>query len=166
MWLDNSNLFLKLDFFLPFNPAPCFLIPIWIKSQHGDLMVEALLDIGASTCFIYKNFAKHQNLILRKKVVPTLVEVIDGRPLALANVIEETQPLEIILEDQISSIVFNISQSPLNPVILGLLWFISHNPNVDWCSQRISSRLKCLEKKKVHPICLKTRALCELQSRT
>ena len=90
MWLDNSNFFLKLDFFLPFDPAPYFLIPIWEKSQHGDLMVEALLDIGASICLIYKNFAKHQNLTLRKKVVPAPIEVIDKQPLASGNVIEET----------------------------------------------------------------------------
>jgi hypothetical protein len=48
------------------------------------------------------------------------VEVIDGQPLVSGNVMEETQPLEVILEDQVSHVVFNIIQCPANLVGLGL----------------------------------------------
>ena len=36
------------------------------------------------------------------------MEVIDGRLLASRNVMEETQPLEVMLGDQVFHIVFNI----------------------------------------------------------
>jgi predicted aspartyl protease len=78
MWLDNSNLLLKSGLFLLSDLAPCFLIHIWVKSQHGDMTVEALLDTGASACLIDKNFAKCQNLTLIQKAVLALVEVMDG----------------------------------------------------------------------------------------
>jgi hypothetical protein len=50
---------------------------------------------------------KH-NLELLGKVHLVRVEVIDGRPLASGNVMEETQPLEVRLGDQVSQVVFNI----------------------------------------------------------
>jgi hypothetical protein len=48
--------------------------------------------------------------------------------------------LEVILEDQVSHVVFNIIQCPANPVVLGLPWFELHNPDVDWSLRRISSK--------------------------
>ena len=76
-------------------------------------MVKAFLDIKASSCSIDRNFAtKHDIVLIRiniiKKANPALVEVIDGRPLALGNVVEEMEPLEVILRNHISHVVFNI----------------------------------------------------------
>lgn len=78
-----------------------------IKLQYGDVLVEALLDIRASVCFIDKKLP-HIRIWLSWKKNSTHVEVIDGYPLISKNVIEETQTLEVILVDQISNIVFNI----------------------------------------------------------
>ena len=84
--------------------------------------------------------------MIRKKI-PTPVEVIDGRPLASSDVVSETQPLEVVLGEQISSIVFNIIKSPTSPIILGLPWFELHNPDIDWRTRRISSRARQPKKK-------------------
>ena len=50
-------------------------------------MVEALLDIGASTCFMDNFFSMKHNIVLVKKAY-----------LASGNVVEETKPLEVILK--------------------------------------------------------------------
>jgi hypothetical protein len=69
-----------------------------------------------------------------------LVEVINGRPLISGNMMEGTQPLEIMLGDQVSHVVFNIIQCPSNPVVLGLPWFELHNLDIDYSLRRISSK--------------------------
>ena len=58
MQLNNRNLLLKSGLFLLSDLAPCFLIPLQVKSQHGDIMVEALLSTGASACFIDKKLCQ------------------------------------------------------------------------------------------------------------
>jgi hypothetical protein len=78
-----------------------------------------------------KDFAMKHSLELIRKTHPTPMEIIDGRPLVSGNVMEEAQPLEVMLGDQISYVVFNIIQCPTNPVVLGLPWFELYNPDVD-----------------------------------
>jgi hypothetical protein len=73
-----------------------------------EFFSEALLNTGASACFMDKDFAmKHSlELIVKTHLVP--VEVIDGRPLTSENVMEEIQPLKIMLEDLVFHVVFTI----------------------------------------------------------
>jgi hypothetical protein len=99
-----------------------------------------------------KDFAMKHSLKLIKKAHPTPMEVIDGRPLTSGNVMEATQPLEVMIGDQVSHVVFNIIQCPTNPGVLGLPWFELHNADVDWNLQRISSKSKKKKKKKKYSI--------------
>ena len=94
-----------------------------------------------------EEFAHQRKIEVIRKKIPTLDEVIDGQPLASGDVVYETQPLEVILDEQISSIVFNIIKSPTSPIILGLPWFKLHNPDIDWRTHRISSRSRQPKKK-------------------
>ena len=52
-------------------------------------------------------------------------------------IIEETNPLELIVGSHREKIVLNLMSSPQHPVILGLLWLVTHNPIVDWRTQSI-----------------------------
>ena len=144
--------------FLPSDPSPCFTLPVRIKFSKHQLSVKALLDTGASACFMDKEFASRHNLILLKKVHPTHVEAIDGRPLASGNITEETEPLEVALENQVSRVVFNIICCPTNPVVLGLPWFELHNPEIDWRSRKVSSRPSTQNQKQLKPLFLGARA--------
>jgi hypothetical protein len=94
-----------------------------------------------------KDFVLKHSLELIGRAHPAFMEIIDGRPLASKNMIEETQLLEVILGDQVFHAVFNIIQCPTNPVVLGLPWFELHNPDVDWSLRRISSKSKNKKKK-------------------
>jgi hypothetical protein len=79
-----------------------------MKMLHCEFSGEVLLDTGASACFMDKDFAMKHSLELIGKAHPAHVEVIDGRHLASENVMEETQPLEVVLGDQVCHVVFNI----------------------------------------------------------
>ena len=117
--------------FISSVPTPCFTFPIHIKTLDCEFPSEALLDIGASTCFVDKDFAMKHSLELIKNAHPTPIEVIDEQPLASGNVIEEAQPLEVMLGDLIFHVIFKIIQCPANPLVLGLPWFELHNLDVD-----------------------------------
>jgi hypothetical protein len=118
--------------FVSSDPMPHFTFHVHIKTLNCEFSNKALLDTGTSTCFMDKDFALKHSLELIGKAHHAPVEVIDSWPLASGNVMEETQPLEVMLGNQISYVVFNIIRCPTNPVVLGLLWFELHNPNVDW----------------------------------
>ena len=103
---------------------------------------EALLDTGASACFMNKNFVLNYSLDLIGKAHPAYVEVIDRRFLALGNMMEKLQPLEVNVENLMSHVVFNIIQCPTNSMVFGLPWFELHNPGIDWNLRKISSKYK------------------------
>jgi hypothetical protein len=63
------------------EPSRCFNIPLKINSHPHSIKVKALLDFGASVCFIDKNLVKHHNLPIVLKKSHVAVEVINGRPL-------------------------------------------------------------------------------------
>jgi hypothetical protein len=94
--------------FVSSDPTPCFTFSIHIKMLDCEFFSEALLNTGASACFMDKDFEmKHSwELIVKTHLVP--VEVIDGRPLTSENVMEEIQPLKIMLEDLVFHVVFTI----------------------------------------------------------
>jgi hypothetical protein len=127
-------------FFVSSNPTPHFTFPIHIKTLDCKFFSEALLDTGTFACFMNMDFAMKYSLEFLGKAHPTPMEIIDRRPLVSGNVMEETQPLKVMLGDQVSYVVSNINQCPANPVVSVLPWFKLHNPNVNWSLQRISSK--------------------------
>ena len=68
-----------------------------MKTLNCEFPGEVLLDTGTSACFMDKDFAMKHSLELIGKAHPAHVEVIDGLHLASENVMEKTQPLEVVL---------------------------------------------------------------------
>ena len=58
-----------------------FNIPLIIDFHPHNIKVKALLDSGASACFIDRDLVKRHNLPIVPKKYPVAVEMIDGRPL-------------------------------------------------------------------------------------
>ena len=111
------------------QPARCFTIPLSLGPQKQKNL--ALLDSGASICFLDEEFAKRQKICLVQKSKPVQVEVIDGRPLLSSSVTHESEPIEVAFKDHSSYVVFNIIRTPSSPVILGLSWLEDHNLSID-----------------------------------
>ena len=127
------------------KPSTCFTIPLRVKFDDYSIKVSALLDSGASACFIDKDFAERHKLPLVTKKCPVSVEVIDGRPLVSGDVTQETKALNIYIDQHRSTIVFNVIKSPSNPVILGLSWLDRYNPDIDWKKRKVEFKLKKIE---------------------
>ena len=97
----------------------------------------ALQDSGANSCFMDRNFAQAHQISLRKLLCPASVVVIDGRPIASGNIIEELEPVNIVLDNLACVVSFNIISIPEHPIVLGLPWFELHNPDIDWRTREI-----------------------------
>jgi hypothetical protein len=67
-----------------------------------------------------------------KKNTLVAMEVINGQSLSLGLVTHETKALDIIIGTHTSKVAFNVISSSTNPIVIGLSWFILHNPLVDW----------------------------------
>ena len=92
-------------------------------------ITSALLDSGANSCFMDREFAVTQNILLKNLPHPTSVTVIDGCPIA---------SVRIVLGDLAWLIHFNVIHSPKHPIIVGLPSFELHNPEIDWRKRTIN----------------------------
>jgi hypothetical protein len=95
-------------------------------------MSTALIDSGASACFVDVDFAMKHQLPTQPKDISIPVEVIDGRIISSGGVTKETLPLKVSLGDHQETIAFNLIPAPKHPFILGLNWLKHHNPHIDW----------------------------------
>ena len=91
---------------------------------------------------------KCYKLPLVAKKCPVSIEVNDSKSLASGDIIHETYPLDIYINEHHSTVIFNFIQSQSNPVILGLSWLDRYNPQIDWNNQKVkiqSNDLKALD---------------------
>ena len=104
MRLDNSIPQQISGSFLSAQPASCFTIPLSFGPQK--IKTLALLDSGASACFLDKEFAERHKipLILKSKTVH--VEVIDGRSLLFGSFTHKSNPIGVVFENHSSFVVF------------------------------------------------------------
>ena len=77
-----------------------FLAQVTISTKSiSRVHVLALLDSGANSCFMDKNFPQANKISLRKLPCPASVIVIDGRPIASENIVEESEPISVVLDN-------------------------------------------------------------------
>ena len=111
-------------------------------SRCHRVPASALLDSGANSCFMDREFAVMHNIQLHKLPSPVSVGVIDGRPIASGDIVEESEPIHVVLGNLASVISFNIISSPEHSLVLGLPWFELHNPTIDWRKRTIEEILE------------------------
>ena len=110
---------------------------VQVRTPSCQLQVQALLDTGANSCFMDRDFAQKHQISLHTLPCPVSVVVIDGRPIASGKIFEESEPIHILLGDLGCVVSFNIIRSPEHPIVLGLPWFELHNPRIDWRRREI-----------------------------
>ena len=110
---------------------------VQVRTPSCQLQVQALLDTGANSCFMDRDFAQKHQISLHTLPCPVSVVVIDGRPIASGKIFEESEPIHILLGDLGCVVSFNIIRSPEHPIVLGLPWFELHNPRIDWRKREI-----------------------------
>ena len=140
--MDNSRSVQPISGTIPSKEVSnVFLVQVTISTKSiSSVHFFPLLDSRANSCFIDKNFAQAHKISLRKLPCPTSVVVIDGRPTASGNIVEESELLSVALNNLVCVVSFNIISSPEHPFVLGLPGFELHNPNIDWRKRDIMYR--------------------------
>ena len=113
-----------------------------IDTQEG-VMVEALLDSGATGLVISSEFAKKQGFKLKKLERPMNVRNVDGS-------LNKEGPIEYIVEVNIyyqghrKRMEIDVIRGQKWMVILGIPWLACHNPEIDWKTGEVKMT-RCLE---------------------
>mgnify|MGYP000532974220 FL=1 len=120
------------------TPAGGFTLQVSLCFGSISIKSHALLDSGASTCFIDIAFVRAHKIPTFCTTQPISVEAIDGRVLSSGAVTEATVPLVFQVGFHQEVLTFYLIATPRHPIVLGLSWLETHNPMVDWCSRSIT----------------------------
>uniref|UniRef100_A0A8C5P8S8 Retrotransposon gag domain-containing protein n=1 Tax=Leptobrachium leishanense TaxID=445787 RepID=A0A8C5P8S8_9ANUR len=112
----------------PLLPMPHLLLPISLQWQQKTFPLQAMVDSGASGCFMDTTLATCISLPLSNKEIPVEIRLVDGSPLSSGPITQESIPVQMSLGPDHSELLhFDIVTSPIFPVILGLPWLRLHN---------------------------------------
>jgi hypothetical protein len=128
--------------FQPFSPSEenLLLLPISIMCNGISTKSVALLDSGATGCFIHDGFVRHHSIPTQPTKSPRNLTLADGRFSGIGPVVEETHVLTLHLGKHRETIKFSVTHMPQFQIIFGIPWLKRHNPSIDWPSRSILLR--------------------------
>uniref|UniRef100_A0A8C5R0Q2 ribonuclease H n=1 Tax=Leptobrachium leishanense TaxID=445787 RepID=A0A8C5R0Q2_9ANUR len=123
----------------PLLPMPHLLLPISLQWQQRTFPLQAMVDSGASGCFMDATLATCISLPMSNKEIPVEIRLVDGSTLSSGPITQESIPVQMSLGHGYSELLrFDIVTSPIFPVILGLPWLRLHNPHIVWSTGEVS----------------------------
>ena len=114
-----------------------------IDTQEG-VMVEALLDSGATGLVMSSEFARKQGFKLKKLERPMNMRNVD-ESLNKEGPIEHMVEVNIYYQEHRERMEIDVIGGQKWTVILGMPWLARHNPEIDWRTGEVKMT-RCLEK--------------------
>jgi len=111
-------------------------VPFQLRTKTKRVDQKALLDCGATECFIHPRAVKRLRLTTRKLAKPRKVQNVDGSPNKSGEILEAVDLL-VNNNGQEASHSFFVANIGRDDFILGYPFFEASNPNVDWSGGRI-----------------------------
>jgi len=108
-----------------------------------EIMVEALLDSGATGIVMSSEFTKKQGFKLKKLERPMQVRNMDGS-FNREEPIENTVEVNIYYKEHTERMEIDVIGGQKWSVILEMLWLVCHNPKIDWKIGEVKMT-RCLE---------------------
>jgi hypothetical protein len=96
----------------------------------------AMIDSGASSCFIHKDFVKNYKIPTIKKKKPRKLKVIDGREIS-SGLVEYECTFQLQIGSHSEEVVCNVADIGKHSIVLGMSWLRIHNPTIEWSTKRI-----------------------------
>ena len=106
-------------------------IPVRVQGLVNTIEVEALLDSGATGCFVDKSWALDRCLWLSKLMKPVPVLNVDGTRYQEGDITHYVL-LTIGVGKHAEKLWCAVTCLGKVPLILGHDWLKKHNPNIDW----------------------------------
>ena len=113
-----------------------------IDTQEG-IMVEVLLDSGATGLVMSSEFARKQGFKLKKLERPMNVRNVDGS-LNKEGPIENMVEVNIYYKGHRERTEIDVIGGQKWTVILGMPWLACHNPEIDWRTEEVKM-MRCPE---------------------
>ena len=113
-----------------------------LDTQEG-IMVEALLDSGATELVMSSEFARKQGFRMKKLERPMQVRNVDGS-FNKEGPIENMVEVNIYYKGHVERTEIDVIGGQKWSVILGMLWLARHNPEIDWKTGEVKMT-RCLE---------------------
>ncbi|TPX54573.1 hypothetical protein PhCBS80983_g05887, partial [Powellomyces hirtus] len=127
------------------KPCASFEYPatLIVNPAKAPITLKALIDSGAASCFMDKQFAKQHCIPLMPLDTPINLELVDGSSSTAGAVTHRTGPLGWWIQDHYEEIMFHVTTSPHAPVILELPWLKQHNADINWIQEDLKFRCSC-----------------------
>ena len=145
-----------------YPPSPCshkynpplggFSLQARVCFGSTSIHSHALLDFGASTCFIDKSFVYTHNIPIVYTSQPISIEEIDGWVLSSVLGTEATISLVLQVGAHHEVLTFHLIATTRHPIVLGLSWLETQNPMVDWCSRSITFPVRPILARVIHSL--------------
>jgi len=110
---------------------------VWLKvglekleSLEG-VAVKALLDSGAIGLFMDTTFAKEKGFKIEKLKKPLLVRNVDGTANAGGAIMHQVE-CNMFFKGHVKRARMDVYNLGKTELILGILWLVAHNPEIDW----------------------------------
>jgi len=112
-------------------------VPIRIHGPLNTIKVDALLDSGATGCFVDKSWALDNRLQLSKLVKPVSVLNIDGTRNQEGDITHFVL-LTVSIGKHAEKLWCAITCLGKVLLILGHTWLRKHNPDIDWVTRQVN----------------------------
>lgn len=115
------------------------LLPVVVQTldDHRSFQLAALLDSGASGCYIDEGFARAKSLNLTPLPRSLPIYNADGTPNE-AGPVHSTVDLHLSISDHSETFTCAVTNTGRSPLVIGFDWLHKHNPSINWRTGKIS----------------------------
>uniref|UniRef100_A0A8C5PRD9 Retrotransposon gag domain-containing protein n=1 Tax=Leptobrachium leishanense TaxID=445787 RepID=A0A8C5PRD9_9ANUR len=122
-----------------FTHTPHLLLPVSLQWQQKTYPTQAMVDSGASGCFVDSALVKRIKLPLLNKDCPVKIRMVDGSSLSSGPITKESILIQMTIGvGHSEKIKFDVVDSPIFPIILGIPWLRLHDPAIQWSTGMVS----------------------------
>jgi len=104
--------------------------------NHKGIAVRALLDSGATGLVMDTTFAKEKGFKMEKLKKPLLVRNVD-RTVNAGGAITHQIECNMFFKGYVERARMDVCNLGKTEVILGILWLVAHNPEIDWKKEEV-----------------------------
>jgi len=99
--------------------------------SHEGVVVKALLDSRATGLFMDTTFAREKGFKMERMKNPLLVKNVDGT-VNVGGAITHQVECNMFFKGHVERVRMDVCNLGKTEVILGVLWLVAHNPEIDW----------------------------------
>ena len=110
---------------------------VWMRmgleklENHEGVAVKALLDSGAIGLFMDTTFAREKGFKMERIKNPLLVKNVDGT-VNVGGAITHQVECNMFFKGHVERVRMDVHNLGKTEVILGMLWLVAYNPEIDW----------------------------------